>query len=526
MCFQISMKSVLLLLSLPFMFQCKNRSIENPSVQQQASKGEEATDEESKGSSDEGVPSPKPTMTETSKKWKLVWSDEFSEEAIDLNKWSHEVNCWGGGNEELQCYTDSADNSFVKDGILNIVAIKGESSGPDGPQGDGPIVSKPYSSARLSSKNKFSTRYGRICARAKLPVGQGLWPAIWMLPNNPKYTWAVDGEIDIMEAVNLPANPNAATEVHGTLHYGGEWPKNVHSGQKMTIPAGQHPGYNFHTYCTEWEEGELRWFVDDKHFATQREWYSELPDGTVNPAPAPFTEEFFILLNVAVGGNWPGPPDANSSFPQSMQIEWIRVYECEADPETGKGCSTVGANDNLVSGVAKGEKPDLPDLNLFLEGVEAGYTLDIYDNNAGIISISILDSGDADRGQVWNLIKTGVGPGNGFITHLSGFLDLGTRTSGFLEFDLKVLNMEANASILIKLDSGWPNVTDVSIPRPEADNTWKTYRIPLADFVAGENSLLAGNKVNINAIKNPFVFEPRSEQAWHVHIDNIRFTQK
>ena len=263
--------------------------------------------------------------------WQLVWADEFDGSAIDPQKWEHEVNCWGGGNNEDQCYVADAKNSFIKDGNLHIVALKDQPSGPEGGgSGSDAIVSKGHSSARLRTINKGDFTYGRIEARLKLPFGQGIWPAFWMLPTDEVYgAWASSGEIDIMEAVNL--NPD--NEVHGTLHFGGMWPDNTSKGTSTTLasPAWE----DFHVFAVEWEEGEVRWFVDQKHYATQTEW-----DSQSAPYPAPFNQRFHIILNLAVGGNWPGPPDGTTTFPQEYLVDYVRVFSCPLDSSTGHGCGS------------------------------------------------------------------------------------------------------------------------------------------------------------------------------------------
>jgi beta-glucanase (GH16 family) len=267
--------------------------------------------------------------------WSLVWFDEFDDASIDPDKWQHEVDCWGGGNNEDQCYVSDAKNSFVAAGMLHIVAIKDSPSGPEGGEsGNEGIVSKGHSSARLRTMNRGDFKYGRIEARLQLPSGQGLWPAFWMLPTDATYGgWAASGEIDIMEAVNLdPSN-----EVHGTLHYGGAWPDNTSSGTSTTPSS---PAWdNFHVYAVEWEEGEVRWFVDDTHYQTQNDWFS-----SAGAYPAPFDERFHIVLNVAVGGAWPGPPDGSTTFPQELVVDYVRVFECTADTETGHGCGKSDPN--------------------------------------------------------------------------------------------------------------------------------------------------------------------------------------
>jgi beta-glucanase (GH16 family) len=153
--------------------------------------------------------------------------------------------------------------------------------------------------------------------RAKLPAGRGLWPAIWMLPTEDKYGgWAASGEIDIMEL--LGQEPNI---VYGTLHYGGSWPKNTHTGKSFVLPHGTFAD-DFHVFAIEWEAGVIRWYVDGTLYQTQTQWRS---DG--GPFPAPFDQSFHLILNVAVGGQWPGPPDAKTVFPQHMLVDYVRVYQ-------------------------------------------------------------------------------------------------------------------------------------------------------------------------------------------------------
>lgn len=243
--------------------------------------------------------------------WRLVWSDEFAGGVIDPAKWEFEVNAWGGGNNELQYYTDRSDNACVRDGRLHLIARREEFTGPEG--------TRHFTSARLRTKGKGDWKYGRFEIRAKLPKGQGLWPAIWMLPtDSPHGGWAAAGEIDIMELVgHLPA------EVLGTLHYGGAWPRNVHSGDTWCLPEGGGTfADDFHVFAIEWERTEIRWYVDGLHVQTQRAWHTESA-----PYPAPFDQKFHLLLNVAVGGNLPGNPDETSVFPQEMVVDYVRVYQ-------------------------------------------------------------------------------------------------------------------------------------------------------------------------------------------------------
>lgn len=250
-----------------------------------------------------------PPAAPPGEEWTLVWNDEFDGAAIDLAKWEHEVNAEGGGNNELQYYTARAENSFVAGGHLVIRALREAYTGPEG--------TREYTSARLRTKFKGDWLYGRFEIRARLPRGQGIWPAIWMLPTDWVYGgWAASGEIDIMELVG-----HQPDKVYGTLHYGGPWPRNVHSGSSYTLPAGAFSDA-FHVFALEWEPREFRWYVDGLHYQTQNEWRTENA-----PYPAPFDRRFHLLLNLAVGGNWPGNPDATTVFPQEMRVDYVRVYQ-------------------------------------------------------------------------------------------------------------------------------------------------------------------------------------------------------
>lgn len=290
--------------------------------------------------------------------WELVWSDEFEGTELDKTRWIHESNCWGGGNEELQCYVDAAANSYVKAGKLHIVAIKepvvGVSSIPGQPEYDeNHTVEREYSSARLLTRGQGDWKYGRIEVNAKMPYGQGTWPAIWMLPTENVYGgWPLSGEIDIFEAVNLSTLHTEGelvgqvnNELHGTLHYGAPWPAHRYSGKEYT--PSELLWETFNTYAIEWEQDEIRWYFNDVHFATQTSagWFTGA-DATLEDkknslkGDAPFDQKFHLILNVAVGGLWPKSPDANTTFPQHMVVDYVRVYQCSADPETGKGCAT------------------------------------------------------------------------------------------------------------------------------------------------------------------------------------------
>ena len=194
--------------------------------------------------------------------WKLVWSDEFNGQQLDYSKWGIEVNAFGGGNNELQLYTDRPKNVRVANGHLVIEAHK------DNPNILG--VGRGYSSGRLRTKHRGDWKYGRFEIRAKMPKGKGMWPAVWMLPTDEKYgTWALSGEIDIMEFDG--AKPN---HVLGTLHFGDQWPNNRSSSGQFELPQGTFAD-DFHVFTLEWEKGVMRWFVDGKLYQTKTKWDSK-----------------------------------------------------------------------------------------------------------------------------------------------------------------------------------------------------------------------------------------------------------
>ena len=242
------------------------------------------------------------------KGWTLTWSDEFNQpdgSARDPAKWDYALGGHGWGNQELETYTDRRENSQIVDGKLVITARRESFTGKDG-------IAREYTSARLLTRGKFSQQYGRFEARIKIPYGQGIWPAFWMLGESGE--WPDRGEIDVMENIG-----NEPRIVHGTIHgpgYSGE-----HGiGAPFAIKRGRFAD-KFHVFAVEWEPHVIRFYVDKHLYNTITP--AKLPAGTKWVYDTPF----FILLNVAVGGGWPGYPDATTTFPQTMQVDYVRVYK-------------------------------------------------------------------------------------------------------------------------------------------------------------------------------------------------------
>ncbi len=256
--------------------------------------------------------------------WTLVWSDEFENGSIAPNKWTFDLTNGasignpGWGNNELEYYTNRPENVQEQNGKLLITARK-EAAKYEGFD---------YTSARIKTKGLFAQKYGKFEIRAKASTGKGLWPAIWMLPEDTtEYgTWAASGEIDIMEGWG--SRPH---DIAGTIHYGQQWPGNTYSGKEYTFEGSTIS--EFHTYALEWEPGELRWYVDGHLYSTKNDWYSKSSGNPANFAyPAPFDQEFHLLMNLAVGGNFDGNPTEETPFPSTIEIDYVRAYELTGRP--------------------------------------------------------------------------------------------------------------------------------------------------------------------------------------------------
>ena len=261
----------------------------------------------------------------------VVWSDEFTGAALDTSKWGYQlgngdvVNLPGWGNNELEYYTDRPQNVRLEGGNLVLTARRESLKGDKATGGSDQTFE--WTSGRIRTVGKFSRTYGKIEIRAKLPSGKGIWPALWMLPedvpDNTYGTWAANGEIDIFEGKG--AQPSKLWQ---TLHFGGQWPNNQYNSRELEFPnAGTLDGW--HVYTLEWKGGEIKWLVDGVVTSTQTAWWSSkatLPKSEADLAawPAPFDKPFYVLLNLAVGGNFGGNPDASTPDSSAMLIDYVR----------------------------------------------------------------------------------------------------------------------------------------------------------------------------------------------------------
>ena len=262
----------------------------------------------------------------------LVWHDEFDGDELDSSNWAGEYHRPGWVNNELQTYVVDGDNYFVEDGDLVIQPLTGTND-------NGRAF---YTSGRINTYHLHAFTYGRVEARIRVPQGQGFLPAFWMMSDDESYgSWPKSGEIDIMEILGSDTDT-----LYGTLHYG-----NPHMQNQgiYDLSSGDFAS-EYHVFAVEWEPGEIRWYCDDTCYYTTNYWYSAMDGQEPNEYPAPFNQPFYIILNVAVGGNWPGDPDETTLFDESaqMRVDYVRVFQRDAyddnvtcpdapDPANGEG---------------------------------------------------------------------------------------------------------------------------------------------------------------------------------------------
>ncbi|MDQ0230896.1 carbohydrate binding domain-containing protein [Metabacillus malikii] len=383
------------------------------------------------------------TDTNTSSKdWKLVFSDEFDGDQINMDNWSYDVPTNGRYNGEIQSYTEN--NAFVKDGSLILEARKEDITEADGKTYN-------YSSAKLISKGKQKWTYGKVEVKAKMPSGQGIWPAIWMMPEDEPFygTWPVSGEIDIMEL--LGHEPDT---IHGTIHFGK--PHQQRQGHYY-LPEGQSFADDYHIYSIEWEPGEIRWYVDGNLYHTANDWFTKSDSNADEYTyPAPFDQDFFLIMNISVGGGWPGNPDDTTVFPQQMAVDYVKVYQKDEYPVREKPISEE--NDDV--------RAPLEDGNYVYNG-----SFDIDDPSVeGVEGVPNTDywTFSKDGGAVANLVTN------------NGELDVQIQSGGNVEHGVQLLQAPIHLTKGAKYKASFKAKAETERPLKvkigaDGDRSWKDY---------------------------------------------------
>lgn len=286
--------------------------------------------------------------------WELVWSDEFEGTRLDRKKWKPEKSCWGGGNEERQCYTGRKENVRIADGMLHLMAREERYTGPDRPPEiasmPNPNRTQPFTSGKVRTRGLASWKYGKIEFRAKVPKGQGTWPAVWMMPADDYYgAWPLSGEIDILEAVNLGATCAGCLGQVGenrtlsAIHFGDKLPENTHIHQRVALANNRLPSDDFHIWTLEWGKGLMRFYIDGQQYWEVKadQLFTGSSKAKGNPI-APFDKPFYIMANLAIGGKLSEENNDKGivmdSIPATFLIDWVRIYQCKSDRDKGLAC--------------------------------------------------------------------------------------------------------------------------------------------------------------------------------------------
>ena len=299
----------------------------------------------------------------------LVWFDDFNGSKLDTKSWNYEFHEPGWVNNELQSYDDSAENTYVKDGYLVIQPIKKVSD-------DGTVS---YTSGRVNTQGKHAFTYGRFEARLKVPSGQGYLPAFWMMPDDESFygQWPKCGEIDIMEVLG-----HQTDTLYGTLHFGE--PHSQDQGT-YTLSSGNF-SEEFHVFALEWDPGEIRLYCDGIKYKTINDWYTKRPGFGEVTYPAPFDQPFYMIFNVAVGGNWPGYPDATTPFDERAQmvVDYVKVYQKKYYNDDVKKPAKAAVLDSAAGNMIVEDK----DKWIFLNAQGGDGKLEVNNGNLDIYSVS------------------------------------------------------------------------------------------------------------------------------------------
>jgi len=423
--------------------------------------------------------------------YSLVWQDEFNSTSIDMTNWGYETGDGtdyglprGWGNNESQLYTENAENSGIEEFEgESTLAIKALSDGNGG-----------YTSAKLTTQRKFSMRFGRVDVRAKMPEGQGIWPAIWMLGDNiDEIAWPGCGEIDIVEVLG-----HQPEKMYSTVHYTNAESSRTEQQGNVELSSGSFSDA-FHTYTLEWTPEEMTFSVDGEQVNVVQ----------IEDDMKEFLRSFYLIMNVAVGGNWPGYPDNTTSFPQQMNVDYVRVFEKDGfvareAPALNIDEETLGQN--VEPGIAQDAIRD--DFDLL-----GNARIIAYGGGGEPVVSSSTDATDGDASMAYNFPG---GAWGGAYIELDNPKNLSSYR--YLKFSLK--KPEELVIAEIKLESPDTNVpVFLDAYTPDEVDGWLAYTIPLSDF----------NNLDLTELTIPFsMWNPKNADGnlvgGMVLIDNLHFS--
>lgn len=399
----------------------------------------------------------------------LVWSDEFDSSALDLTKWVYQTgdgcpSLCGWGNSELEYYTNSANNIYINSGVLNMKVIKET------------VGSSSFTSSKIITKGLYSRTYGRFEARMRMPTGNGLWPAFWML--NTNNNWPTTGEIDIMEY------RGDQTEItQGTLHYGSASPNNQYDGDSYTNSAGL--DQDFHIYAVEWTADDIKWYFDGILFKTETKNPNSLDPASNNAAVWPWTSDFYIILNMAVGGWFTGTTNAADIVltKPTFEIDYVRVYDLD--------------NSSVAQTAYNGTSYSIPGKieceNYDIKCGGAYYDVDGINNGGKYRTDGVDIETCTDVGGGYNLGFSDVGEWMEYTVNVA-------QTTNY-DLDLRLASGGTGTSALHVEVDGMNVSGSVSIPNTGGWQTWKTYSVKKIALTQGKHVVrlvFGGTNINSN----------------------------
>ncbi len=412
-------------------------------------------------------------------KGNLIFSDEFNGSSLDQSKWSYETGngcpgLCGWGNGEREYYTNSAQNVSVSGGFLNITARHQpnfQGSGAD------------FTSGKINTRGKFDRVYGRFEARMKLPVGRGIWPAFWMLPTHNEYGgWPTSGEIDIMEYRGYEINKYDAT-----LHYGNQWPANLWDNSNYTLPSGNFAD-SFHEFAVEWAPGVLRFYVDNILVKTETENPNSLSPASNNAVKWPWNKQFYMIINLAIGGNYIGAPSTaeilnGGSFPQNMQVDYVRVYDMSA---SGGQTPYLGTVRNIPG------KIEAEHYNEGCSGI--AYNDADASNNGGQFRTDGVDiETTTDNGAGYNVGYTNPGEWLNY--------NVNVVTAGSYDVQLRVATTATGKRVRVEMNG--TSLGIAALPNTTGWQNWQTVTISNVNLTAGQKTMrvfFETDGINLNHI--------------------------